>query len=108
MEVPMTETARKMLDRAKALRLLNGEKFSTYSGRKDMEPRLGEKQIHTLSPAVCENCIPGDIVFCLIDDKYYTALALKKDKEKGLLIANNHGIEMGWTKIIFGKVTQIF
>jgi hypothetical protein len=29
---------------------------------------------------------------------------VKMDNNKGYLIANNHGYENGWTKIIYGRV----
>jgi SOS-response transcriptional repressor LexA len=47
----------------------------------------------------------GDIVFCKVKGRYIDAHKIvKKDTNKGFLIANNHGFENGWTKIIYGKV----
>ncbi len=47
----------------------------------------------------------GDIVFCKVKGRYIDAHKIvKKDSNKGFLIANNHGFENGWTKIIYGKV----
>ncbi|NLR59359.1 S26 family signal peptidase [Chitinophaga polysaccharea] len=47
----------------------------------------------------------GDIVFCKVKGRYIDAhKIIKRDKNKGYLIANNHGFENGWTKIIYGKV----
>jgi SOS-response transcriptional repressor LexA len=47
----------------------------------------------------------GDIVFCKVKGRYIDAhKVVKKDANKGFLIANNHGFENGWTKIIYGKV----
>lgn len=49
----------------------------------------------------------GDIVFCKVKGKYIDAHKIvKKDQNKGFLIANNHGWENGWTKIVYGKVIQ--
>jgi len=46
----------------------------------------------------------GDIVFCKVKGRYIDAHKIvKKDPNKGFLIANNHGFENGWTKRIFGK-----
>ncbi|MCC6370555.1 MAG: S26 family signal peptidase [Bacteroidia bacterium] len=46
----------------------------------------------------------GDIVFCKVRGRFIDAHKIvKTDKNKGYLIANNHGYENGWTKIIFGK-----
>lgn len=47
----------------------------------------------------------GDIVFCKVRGRYIDAHKIvKKDANKGCLIANNHGFENGWTKIIYGRV----
>lgn len=47
----------------------------------------------------------GDIVFCKIKGRYIDAhKIIKIDAGKGFLIANNHGFENGWTRIIYGKV----
>lgn len=49
----------------------------------------------------------GDIVFCKVKGRYIDAhKIIKTDKSKGFLIANNHGFENGWTKIIYGKVIE--
>src|ERR1017187_3372806 len=47
----------------------------------------------------------GDIVFCKVKGRIIDAhKIIKKDLQKGYLIANNHGYENGWTKTIYGKV----
>jgi hypothetical protein len=47
----------------------------------------------------------GDIVFCKVKGRYIDAhKIIKKDTHKGFLIANNHGYENGWTKIVYGSV----
>jgi SOS-response transcriptional repressor LexA len=49
----------------------------------------------------------GDIVFCKVKGRYIDAhKIIKKHPSRGYLIANNHGFENGWTKIIYGKVIQ--
>ncbi len=49
----------------------------------------------------------GDIVFCKVKGKYIDAhKIIKLDTNKGYLIANNHGWENGWTKIIYGRVVE--
>ncbi len=49
----------------------------------------------------------GDIVFCKIKGRYIDAhLVTKKDQDR-YMIANNHGWENGWTKVIYGKVVNI-
>ncbi|WP_118949675.1 S24 family peptidase [Taibaiella helva] len=47
----------------------------------------------------------GDIVFCKVRGRYIDAhKIIKKDTSKEFLIANNHGYENGWTRIIYGRV----
>ena len=47
----------------------------------------------------------GDIVFCKVKGRYIDAhKIIKKDSNKGFLIANNHGYENGWTRIVYGRV----
>jgi SOS-response transcriptional repressor LexA len=47
----------------------------------------------------------GAIVFCKVKGRYIDAhKIIKTDSNKGFLIANNHGYENGWTRIIYGRV----
>ena len=47
----------------------------------------------------------GDIVFCKVRGRYIDAHKIVKiDSGKGYLIANNHGFENGWTRVVYGKV----
>lgn len=49
-----------------------------------------------------------DIVFSKVKGRYIDAhKIIKKDPNKGYLIANNHGFENGWTKTIYGKVINV-
>ena len=49
----------------------------------------------------------GDIVFCKVRGRYIDAHKIVKlDAHKGFLIANNHGFENGWTRIIYGRVVM--
>ncbi len=49
----------------------------------------------------------GDIVFCKVKNRIIDAhKIIKTDLQKGFLIANNHGYENGWTKIIYGKAIK--
>jgi len=49
----------------------------------------------------------NDIVFCKVRGRYIDAhKIIKKDTNKGYLIANNKGYENGWTKTIYGKVVE--
>jgi SOS-response transcriptional repressor LexA len=50
----------------------------------------------------------GDIVFCKVKGRYIDAHKVTKiDETKGYMIANNKGFENGWTKTIYGYVTDI-
>ncbi len=50
----------------------------------------------------------GDVVFSKVRGRYIDAHKIvKTDQNKGYLIANNHGYENGWTKQVFGKVTEV-
>ncbi|MEK7432154.1 MAG: S24 family peptidase [Cyanobacteriota bacterium] len=50
----------------------------------------------------------SDIVFCKVKGRYIDAHKVtKKDKNRGYLIANNHGFENGWTRTIYGKVVKV-
>jgi hypothetical protein len=50
----------------------------------------------------------GDIVFCKVKGRIIDAHKItKKDPKRGYLISNNHGLDNGWTRTIYGKVTQI-
>ena len=47
----------------------------------------------------------GDIVFCKVRGRYIDAhKIIKQDSHRGFLIANNHGFENGWTRVIYGRV----
>ena len=70
-----------------------------------MLPILKNGSLLTFVKAVNYNI--GDIVFCKVKGRYIDAhKVIKKDTNKGFLIANNHGFENGWTKTIYGKVVE--
>ena len=88
-------------------KLQKGETFETSEKGYSMTPLIDSGQKHILSPCKWEECKKGDIVYCKVKGKYYTHLVLAKDLQKGLLIGNNHNKVNGWTKLVYGKVTQI-
>jgi SOS-response transcriptional repressor LexA len=50
----------------------------------------------------------GDIVFSKVRGRWIDAHKIvQKDKNKGYLIANNHGHQNGWTHQIFGKAVKV-
>lgn len=91
----------------KVERLLKGESFITSEKGNSMTPIIKSGQNHKLSPAQWETVVPGDIVYCRVHGRYYTHLVKAKDPIRGCLIGNNHGRINGWTKQIYGKVTEI-
>ena len=88
-------------------RLQQGESFTTSEKGNSMTPRIKSGQEHILSPAQWNSVDVGDIVYCRVHGKFYTHLVKAKNETKGCLIGNNHGGINGWTKQIYGKVTEI-
>ena len=49
----------------------------------------------------------GDIVFCKVKGRFIDAHKITKiHPNRGYMIANNHGWENGWTKVIYGRATE--
>jgi Peptidase S24-like len=79
--------------------------FGNRIGGSVMLPIL--KSGSTLTFIKTENFEKGDIVFCKVKGRYIDAHKITKiDPNRGFLIANNHGFENGWTKIIYGKAIK--
>jgi uncharacterized membrane protein len=91
----------------KRRRLQNGESFVTREKGNSMTPFIKSGQDHVLTPTRWEDCLVGDIVFCKVKGRYYTHLVKAKSAEKGLQIGNCRGNINGWTKNVFGKVTDV-
>lgn len=91
----------------KVERLQKGESFETSEKGNSMIPRIHSGQKHRLAPAKWEDCEVGDIVYCHVSGNYYTHLITAKDDKRGCQISNNHGRVNGWTKQVYGKVTEI-
>ena len=88
-------------------KLEKGESFITSEKGNSMTPRIMSGQKHMLSPVKLEEVEIGDIVYAKVHGRFFTHLVVAKNKEKGLQIGNNHGHINGWTKSVFGKVTEI-
>jgi hypothetical protein len=87
--------------------LQRGETITTSEKGNSMVPLIHSGQEHKLEPAVWWDCDKGDIVFCKVNGVYYTHKVLAKNKDQGLQIGNNRGGVNGWTKTVFGKVTEV-
>lgn len=49
----------------------------------------------------------GDIVFCKVKGRFIDAHKITKiDSDGRYMIANNHGHENGWTKIVYAKAVK--
>ena len=47
------------------------------------------------------------MVYCRVKGNFYTHLVKAKNVKRGVLIGNNHGRNNGWTKKVYGKVTEV-
>lgn len=88
-------------------RLQNGETFTTSEKGSSMVPLIHSGQEHVLAPANWESVEIGDIVYCKVKGSFYTHIVKAKNQDRGCLIGNNKGGINGWTKNIYGKVTQV-
>jgi len=88
-------------------RLQSGESFITSEKGNSMVPLIMSGQKHKVEPATWENCEVGDIVYCKVKGNFYTHLVKAKNEDRGLLIGNNRGGINGWTKQVYGKVTEV-
>ena len=87
--------------------LEEGKIFETSEKGNSMTPLIKSNQKHVLSPISLEEVNVGDVVFCKVKGRYFTHLVTAKNNDKGVQISNNHGHINGWTKQVFGKVTDI-
>jgi len=92
----------------KIKRLEAGESVVTSEYGNSMIPLIKSGQKHKLDPIKLEDVLKDDIVFCKVKGCLYTHLVLATDKRKGLLIGNNRGGINGWTKIVYGKVVEVY
>lgn len=88
-------------------RLQNGESFVTSEKGNSMVPLIKSGQDHKLEPVKWEDCKEGDMVYCKVKGRFYTHLVKAKNQDKGLLIGNNKGGINGWTKNVYGRVTEV-
>jgi hypothetical protein len=91
----------------KVEKLDKGESFITSEKGNSMVPLIKSGQKHKLEPATWENVEVGDIVYCKVKGNFYTHLVKAKNDKKGCQIGNNKGHVNGWTKSVFGKVTEV-
>jgi len=88
--------------------LLRDKVIITKEYGNSMTPLLTSGQEHELTHVNWKDVSIGDIVYCKVKGKFYTHLVKAKNTNRGCLIGNNHGRINGWTKNIYGKVTNKF
>ena len=88
-------------------KLAKGESFITSEKGNSMVPLIKSGQNHRLKPINWQDCKAGDIVFCKVSGRYYTHLVKATDILRGCQIGNNRGHINGWTKQIFGIVSEV-
>lgn len=89
-------------------KLIKGESFITSEKGNSMTPLIKSGQKHLLEPVKLEDVRVGDIVFCKVKGRLYTHLVKAIDDQRGLLIGNNHGHLNGYTKIVYGRVAEVY
>ena len=90
-------------------KLEKGESFITSEKGNSMVPRIKSGQDHRLTPVKSLDEVKvGDIVYAYVSGNWYTHLVTAKDPIKGCQISNNRGRINGWTKRVYGKVTEVF
>ena len=88
-------------------KLQNGETFITSEKGNSMIPLIKSGQDHELTPATWEDVQVDDIVYCKVSGRFYTHLVKAKDPVRGCQIGNNKGNINGWTKQVYGKITNV-
>lgn len=88
----------------KVERLLKGEYLVSREPGNSMTPLIKSREPIILEPKTDWNEFSkGDVAYVKIHGRFYTHLVHGVDKDKGLLIGNNHGHIQGWTKTVFAK-----
>lgn len=60
-----------------------------------------------LEPITWDKAEVGDIVYCKVKGNWYTHLVTAKSEQRGCQISNNQGYVNGWTKAVYGVVTEV-
>jgi hypothetical protein len=88
-------------------RLQRGESFITSEKGNSMAPLIKSGQDHMLEPITWDKAEVGDIVYCKVKGNWYTHLVTAKNESRGCQISNNSGYVNGWTKAVYGVVTEV-
>lgn len=72
-----------------------------------MSGRINHRQLVTIVPVPDTSTVKiGDIVLCSVRGRDRLHL-IKAIRDGSFLIANNHGHENGWTRTVYGVVTEV-
>lgn len=88
-------------------KLLAGETIISKEPGNSMLPLIKSKQPVKIEPTTWDKVEIGDIVYCKVHGRCFTHLVKAKDPDKGCQIGNNKGHINGWTKQVYGKVTEV-
>jgi hypothetical protein len=87
--------------------LAKGESCIHVGHGNSMTPKIKSGQPVRLEPVQWEDCEKGDMVYCKVKGNLFTHLVKGKNDKRGVLIGNNHGRINGWTKNVYGRVTEV-
>jgi hypothetical protein len=88
-------------------RLLAGQTIISKEPGNSMLPKIKSMQPVKLAPCTWKEVKIGDIVYCKVRGKLYTHIVGAICPKRGCRIENNRGRVNGWTKKVYGKVTEI-
>ena len=91
----------------KMVRLLRGKTIVSREPGNSMMPIIRSRQSVVLEPISWTDVEIGDIVYCKVRGNFYTHKVVGKNDKRDCLIANNRGRINGWTKKVFGRVTEV-
>ena len=91
----------------KASKLMMGYTIISREPGNSMTPILKSRQPVRLEPVELNDLQKGDIVFCKVKGRYYTHKVTAVSRSSGVQIGNNHGHINGWTRNVYGRVTEI-
>ena len=84
-----------------------GETIISREPGNSMTPIITSRQPVKIVPASWQDVEKGDIVYCKVRGSVLTHIVKGKCERRGVLIGNNHGRINGWTKNVYGKVTEV-
>lgn len=84
-----------------------GRNVTLHPKGNSMTPRIESGQRIVLSPASLSEIAKGDVVLAKVKGRYMIHLVTTVGDDGRVMISNNHGHDNGWSRQIFGRVTEI-